>query len=114
MPCRHGDVPVPELLDVEAAPVVQSAAVSHEAGLWQMGHGAVFGNSPRLWQDNPACWKAWIIADPFAPTVSITCGLIAHALPGVQHQSGSHQGMPGQFQHKHHEDSSPCCRPLAS
>ena len=36
VPCRHGDVPVPELLDVEAAPVVQSAAVSHEAGLWQM------------------------------------------------------------------------------
>ena len=45
VPCRHGDVPVPELLDVEAAPVVQSAAVSHEAGPWQMEHGAVFGKT---------------------------------------------------------------------
>lgn len=35
--CSHGDVPVPELLDVEAAAAVPSAAVSHE--------------------DNPACWK---------------------------------------------------------
>ena len=35
MACSHGDVPVPELLDVEAAAAVPSAAVSHEVELWQ-------------------------------------------------------------------------------
>ncbi|CAK9089962.1 unnamed protein product [Durusdinium trenchii] len=37
LPCRHGDVPVPDLLDVEVAEAVPTAAISHE--------------------DNPTCWK---------------------------------------------------------
>jgi len=66
--CSHGDVPVPELLDVEAAAAVPSAAVSHEAELWQFLslHAAwtmpwLSGQSSMLeglnWGQRFGCWE---------------------------------------------------------